>query len=162
MVKLEGAGHKLGTIEEGVAGGQFFYKDVKRYTSRGAERDSFLPFFGVNATGGGVAGPTGGTRPATGVAHAGGPGGRGGDDDEPDGERTFCTRGVRNRTCALGRGPSAGASRSARVSRAAAQFVTSPIDACHRVCGYDDIQFEDVIGRPPGLGAETGDLACVQ
>ncbi|MFZ4766098.1 MAG: toxin TcdB middle/N-terminal domain-containing protein, partial [Roseimicrobium sp.] len=46
----DGAGHKLGTIEEGVAGGQFVYKDVKRYTSRGAERDSFLPFFGVNAS----------------------------------------------------------------------------------------------------------------
>jgi RHS repeat-associated protein len=41
----DGAGHKLGTIEEGVAGGQFVYKDVKRYTSRGAERDSYLPFF---------------------------------------------------------------------------------------------------------------------
>ena len=46
----DGAGHKLGTIEEGVAGGQFVYKDVKRYTSRGAERDSYLPFFGVNAS----------------------------------------------------------------------------------------------------------------
>jgi RHS repeat-associated protein len=42
----DGAGHKLGTIEEGASGGQFVYKDVKRYTSRGAERDSFLPFFG--------------------------------------------------------------------------------------------------------------------
>jgi RHS repeat-associated protein len=46
----DGAGHKLGTIEEGEVGGQFVYKDVKRYTSRGAERDSFLPFFGVNAS----------------------------------------------------------------------------------------------------------------
>lgn len=46
----DGAGHKLGTIEEGVTGGQFVYKDVKRYTSRGAERDSFLPFFGVTAS----------------------------------------------------------------------------------------------------------------
>jgi hypothetical protein len=42
----DGAGHKLGTIEEGASSGQFVYKDVKRYTSRGAERDSFLPFFG--------------------------------------------------------------------------------------------------------------------
>jgi len=42
----DGAGHKLGTIEEGETGGQFVYKDVKRYTARGAERDSYLPFFG--------------------------------------------------------------------------------------------------------------------
>ncbi|MBN8460697.1 MAG: VCBS repeat-containing protein [Verrucomicrobia bacterium] len=41
----DGAGHKLGTIEEGATAGQFVYKDVKRYTSRGAERDSYLPFF---------------------------------------------------------------------------------------------------------------------
>lgn len=41
----DGAGHKLGTIEEGASSGQFVYKDVKRYTSRGAERDSYLPFF---------------------------------------------------------------------------------------------------------------------
>lgn len=41
----DGAGHKLGTIEEGETGGQFVYKDVKRYTSRGHERDSYLPFF---------------------------------------------------------------------------------------------------------------------
>ncbi len=42
----DGAGHKLGTIEEGSTGGQFVYKEVKRYTSRGQERDSYLPFFG--------------------------------------------------------------------------------------------------------------------
>lgn len=41
----DGAGHKLGTIEEGETGSQFVYKNVKRYTSRGAERDSYLPFF---------------------------------------------------------------------------------------------------------------------
>lgn len=44
----DGAGHKLGTIEEGTATGPFVYKDVKRYTSRGAERDSYLPFFAGN------------------------------------------------------------------------------------------------------------------
>lgn len=44
----DGAGHKLGTIEEGEVGSQFVYKDVKRYTSRGAERDSYLPFFGAS------------------------------------------------------------------------------------------------------------------
>ncbi len=42
----DGAGHKLGTIEEGATAGQWIYKNVKRYTSRGAERDSFLPFTG--------------------------------------------------------------------------------------------------------------------
>ena len=40
----DGAGHKLGTIEEGENAGEFIYKDVKRYTSRGTERDSYLPF----------------------------------------------------------------------------------------------------------------------
>lgn len=40
----DGAGHKLGTIEEGAAPGDFIYKNVKRYTSRGAERDSYQPF----------------------------------------------------------------------------------------------------------------------
>jgi RHS repeat-associated protein len=42
----DGAGHKLGTIEEGESPGQWVYKDVKRYTSRGHERDTYLPFFG--------------------------------------------------------------------------------------------------------------------
>ncbi|MCB1041277.1 MAG: RHS repeat protein, partial [Acidimicrobiales bacterium] len=42
----DGMGHKLGTIEEGATAGQWVYKDVKRYTSRGQERDSYLPFFG--------------------------------------------------------------------------------------------------------------------
>jgi RHS repeat-associated protein len=42
----DGAGHKLGTIEEGETAGQWVYKDVKRYTSRGHERDTYLPFFG--------------------------------------------------------------------------------------------------------------------
>ncbi len=41
----DGAGHKLGTIEEGETAGQFVYKGVKRYTSRGHERDTYLPFF---------------------------------------------------------------------------------------------------------------------
>lgn len=44
----DGAGHKLGTIEEGATSGQWVYKDVKRYTSRGAERDGYLPFFAGN------------------------------------------------------------------------------------------------------------------
>ena len=42
----DGAGHELGTIEEDTTAGQFVYKNVKRYTSRGHERDSFLPFGG--------------------------------------------------------------------------------------------------------------------
>ena len=42
----DGAGHKLGTIEEGRNGGEWIYKNVKRYTSRGAERDSYQPFTG--------------------------------------------------------------------------------------------------------------------
>jgi len=46
----DGAGHKLGTIEEGETPTQFVYKDVKRYSSRGAERDSYLPFFAGNPT----------------------------------------------------------------------------------------------------------------
>ncbi len=44
----DGAGHKLGTIEEGETPGQYVYKEVKRYTSRGQERDSYLPFFAGN------------------------------------------------------------------------------------------------------------------
>ncbi|MCL4785201.1 MAG: VCBS repeat-containing protein [Verrucomicrobia bacterium] len=40
----DGAGHKLGVAEEGEIAGQFIYKDVKRYTSRGHERSAYLPF----------------------------------------------------------------------------------------------------------------------
>ncbi len=40
----DGAGHKLGVVEEGEIDGQFIYKDVKRYTSRGQERSAYLPF----------------------------------------------------------------------------------------------------------------------
>lgn len=41
----DGAGHKLGTVEEGENPSEWIYKDVKRYTSRGQERDAFFPFF---------------------------------------------------------------------------------------------------------------------
>ena len=41
----DGAGHKLGAVEEGESANEWIYKDVKRYTSRGQERDAFLPFF---------------------------------------------------------------------------------------------------------------------
>lgn len=42
----DGAGHKLGTIQEGESTGEYIYHEMKRYTSRGHERDSYLPFFG--------------------------------------------------------------------------------------------------------------------
>jgi len=41
----DGAGHKLGIAEEGESSGEWVYKDVKRYTSCGHERDAYLPFF---------------------------------------------------------------------------------------------------------------------
>lgn len=45
----DGAGHKLGVASEGNAPGQWVFKDLKRYTSRGLERDAFLPFFNDSA-----------------------------------------------------------------------------------------------------------------
>lgn len=41
----DGVGHQLGVAVEGETPGQWVFKDVKRYTSRGLERDAFLPFF---------------------------------------------------------------------------------------------------------------------
>ncbi len=40
----DGAGHKLGVASESEVSGQWVFKDVKRYTSRGHERDAYLPF----------------------------------------------------------------------------------------------------------------------
>ncbi len=40
----DGAGHALGTIEEGEAPGSWICKGVQRYTSRGSVRSAYLPF----------------------------------------------------------------------------------------------------------------------
>ncbi|MCL4180537.1 MAG: VCBS repeat-containing protein [Verrucomicrobia bacterium] len=40
----DGAGHKLGTLEESDTPGQWIARDFKRYSSQGEERQAFLPF----------------------------------------------------------------------------------------------------------------------
>ena len=46
----DGMGHKLGTLEENDVAGQWVAKDFKLYSSKGAERRSFLPFVVTSAT----------------------------------------------------------------------------------------------------------------
>ena len=46
----DGAGHKLGTLEENDVAGQWVAKDFKLYSTKGQERRSFLPFVVSSAT----------------------------------------------------------------------------------------------------------------